>query len=312
MIIDWREADHDKILELWNQFHPERYRIDADILRINTVDADTFDWGTSLVDVDFDGDIRAFISIKKAPAKHHKVGDPDAVHLSAIAFTDATHAIDLMSDAKKTLRQRGVSSILFGMDSRHFWPGVPTDFPSLNNFLTIEGFDLSGEYFDVERDISNYQPPRPMPTENVEFRVLTSNDQRSLERFFDREFPGRWRYDIFWKIEREGNYDGLVGLFHKGDIHGFASIQGPGTQFPIGGAVWRNDLGENWGALGPIGVSQQVRGEGWGGALLSAGLLELKARGTNQCIIDWTTLGEFYCKHGFEKSRLYRSAKLTI
>ncbi len=312
MIIDWREADLDKILELWNQFHPERYRIDADILRINTVDADTFDWGTSLVDVDFDGDIRAFISIKKAPAKHHKVGDPDAIHLSAIAFTDATHAIDLMSDAKKTLRQRGVSCILFGMDSRHFWPGVPTDFPSLNNFLTIEGFDLSGEYFDVERDISNYQPPRPMPTENVDFRVLTSDDQRGLERFFDREFPGRWRYDIFWKIEREGNYDGLVGLFHKGDIHGFASIQGPGTQFPIGGAVWRNDLGENWGALGPIGVSQQVRGEGWGGALLSAGLLELKARGTKQCIIDWTTLGEFYGKHGFEKSRLYRSAKLTI
>jgi predicted N-acetyltransferase YhbS len=104
----------------------------------------------------------------------------------------------------------------------------------------------------------------------------------------------------------------LVGLFHKGDIHGFASIQGPGTQFPIGGAVWRNDLGENWGALGPIGVSQQVRGEGWGGALLSAGLLELKARGTKQCIIDWTTLGEFYGKHGFEKTRLYRSAKLTI
>lgn len=312
MIIDWREADHSKILDLWNQFHPERYRIDENVLRINTVDADTFDWGTSLVDVDFDGDVRAFISVKKAPSKHHKVGDPDAVHLSAIAFTDATHAIDLMSDAKKTLRQRGVTSILFGMDSRHFWPGVPTDVPALNNFLTIEGFDLTGEYFDVERDLSNYQPPRPMPTENVEFRVLTENDRRSLERFFDREFPGRWRYDILWKIEREGGYNGLVGLFHKGEVHGFAAIQDSSTKFPIGGAVWRNDLGEHWGALGPIGVSQQVRGEGWGGALLAAGLLELKARGTKQCIIDWTTLGEFYGKHGFEKSRLYRSAKLTI
>jgi predicted N-acetyltransferase YhbS len=179
------------------------------------------------------------------------------------------------------------------MDSRHFWPGVPTDFPALNNFLTIEGFDLSGEYFDIERDISNYQPPRPMPTENVEFRVLTPDDKRSLEKFFDREFPGRWRYDILWKIEREDGYGGLVGLFHKD-------------------AVWRNDLGESWGALGPIGVSQQVRGEGWGGALLSAGLLELKARGTKQCIIDWTTLGEFYGKHGFEKSRIYRSAKLEL
>lgn len=313
MIIDWREADQSKLLDLWNQFHPERYQVDADVFRINTTDADTFDWGTSLVDVDFDGDVRALISIKKAPAKHHKVGDPDAVHLSALAFTDPTHAVDLMSEAKKILRQRGVTTILFGMDSRHFWPGVPADVPAINMFLTVEGFSLSGEYFDVERDLANYEPPRPMPTERVHFRVLNQDDHAALVKFFNREFPGRWRYDILWKIEHEESFEGLVGLFHNDEIHGFAAIQDfKNTKFPIGGAVWRKGLGENWGALGPIGVSQQVRGEGWGGALLSAGLLELKARGVGPCIIDWTTLDEFYGKHGFEKSRIYRAGKLLI
>jgi predicted N-acetyltransferase YhbS len=55
-----------------------------------------------------------------------------------------------------------------------------------------------------------------------------------------------------------------------------------------------------------------VRGFGWGGALLAAGLMELQRRGVQRCIIDWTTLADFYGKHGFEKSRIYRSAKLII
>jgi predicted N-acetyltransferase YhbS len=312
MIIDWREADLDQVLSLWNSFHPERYRIDLDVLKMNTVDSATFDWGASVLDIDFEGLVRGFVSIKKAPSAFHKVGDPDAMHLSAIAFTEPSFGIDVLSEAKKILHQRGISNLLFGMDSRHFWPGVPVDFPMLNDFLTIEGFSISGEYFDIERDISDYQPPRPIPTEGVEFRLLTADDHGSMVKFFDREFPGRWRYDIIWKIEKEGGYNGLVGLIYKGEVHGFATIQDKTTRFPIGGAVWRNELGEDYGALGPIGVSQAVRGFGWGGALLSAGLIELQKRGCKQTIIDWTTLGDFYGKHGFEKSRLYRSAKLTI
>jgi predicted N-acetyltransferase YhbS len=55
-----------------------------------------------------------------------------------------------------------------------------------------------------------------------------------------------------------------------------------------------------------------VRGNGWGGALLAAGLLEQKARGVRQCLIDWTVLDEFYGKHGFEKTRTYRAGKLIL
>lgn len=312
MILDWRHADPEKVLALWNQFHPERYRIDMDILRLNTVESDSFDWGASVVDIDFDNEVRAFVIIKKAPFKHHKVADPDAMHLSGIGFVDPTYGVDVLSEAKHLLRQRGNTSLLFGMDSRHFWPGLPADFKKLNDFLMIEGFSISGEFFDLERDLSDYQPPKPLPTEGVEFRLLTPEDHPSLVRFFDREFPERWRYDMMWKLENEQSYAGLMGLIYQEEVHGFASLQDSNSKFPIGGAIWRNDLGENWGALGPIGVSNAVRGFGWGGALLSAGLLELKSRGVRQCIIDWTTLGDFYGKHGFEITRNYRSARLKI
>jgi GNAT superfamily N-acetyltransferase len=312
MITDWRDADLQQILELWNSFYPKRYHIDLDILRINTVDSPTFDWGASLIDLDFENMLRAFVVIKKAPAKFHKVADADAMHLSAMAFTDPLQMVDVFGESKRIMRQRGTSNVLFGMDSRHFWPGVPTDKPRLNDFLMVEGFTLSGEYFDLERDLSDYVPPKDLPTGDIDFRILTEEDHALLVRFLDREFPGRWRYDILTKLEKEESYRGIVGLFHNNAIHGFASIQDSSTKYPIGGAVWRNSLGENWGTLGPIGVSQKVRGNGWGGAMLAAGLLELQSRGVKQCLIDWTTLDEFYGKHGFEKTRTYRAGKLLI
>jgi predicted N-acetyltransferase YhbS len=312
MITDWRDADLNKVLELWNSFYPPKYHIDMDVLRINTVDSPTFDWGASLLDLDFEDMLRAFVIVKRAPSKLYKVADPDAMHLSGMAFTAPLHMIDVFSDSKRVMRERGASSVLFGMDSRHFWPGVPTDDPRLNDFLMVEGFSLGGEYFDLERDLTDYVAPRELPTDGVEFRVLTDDDHALLVKFFEREFPGRWRFDILQKIEKEESHRGIVGLFHNNAIHGFASIQDSTNKYPISGAVWRNSLGDNWGTLGPIGVSQKVRGHGWGGAMLSAGLLELQARGVNRCLIDWTTLDEFYGKHGFEKTRVYRAGKLIL
>ncbi|HLO98279.1 MAG TPA: hypothetical protein VK171_06765 [Fimbriimonas sp.] len=309
MIVDWREANLEAITQLWNSFHPERYRIDLELLKINTVDSPTFDWGASLIDVDVEDMVRGFVIIKKAPARFHRVLDPDAVHLGGLAFTEPMHGVDLMGEAKSILHQRGVTSILYGMDSRHFWPGVPVDAPKLNDFLMVEGFTFGGEYFDLERDLTDYKPPHPV---EGDFRVVTEADIPSLKQFIEKEFPGRWTYDVLTKLEMEGCSDGFVGLFIGNECHGFASIQNGDCKYPIGGAVWRNDLGENWGALGPIGVSMKVRGKGMGGAMLSAGLLELQRRGTKRCIIDWTTLGEFYGKHGFEITRTYRAGKLVL
>lgn len=311
MITDWRDADLQKVLDLWNSFYPEMFHIDMDVLRINTVDNDTFDWGASLLDLDFENMLRAFVIIKKAPSKHHRVADPDAVHLSGLAFTDPLQMVDLFGESKRILRQRGTSTVLFGMDSRHFWPGVPANKPRLNDFLMIEGFSLSGEYFDLERDLTDYEPPKELPSD-VEFRVATPEDHDLIVRFFEREFPGRWKFDMLTKIEKEECYSGLVLLIHNGSVHGFASIQDSNCKYPIAGAVWRNGLGDHWGTLGPIGVSQKVRGHGWGGAMLAAGLLELKSRGVKRCLIDWTTLDEFYGKHGFQVTHTYQAGKLII
>jgi predicted N-acetyltransferase YhbS len=60
-----------------------------------------------------------------------------------------------------------------------------------------------------------------------------------------------------------------------------------------------------WGQLGPIGVSRDCRGKGYGTTLLDAGLRCLRDHGVRGCVIDWTGLLEFYARFGFEPYRKY-------
>ncbi len=114
------------------------------------------------------------------------------------------------------------------------------------------------------------------------------------------------------KIAVEKDPSTVFGLFHGSRVDGFALIQGDGCLDPIGGAVWRVDLGSNWGSLGPIGVSKDLRGRGSGHALLGKALEHLRNQGRRRCIIDWTGLVSFYGAHGFEVTRTYQYMSLNL
>lgn len=311
MTKDWRGIHLDSLVSRWHEFYPQRYWVDSSVFATNTVENPTFDWGASLVMPDSEGGILGFVAVKKPPTRFHKVTDPDLMHLSAIAFTEASVGVDLLGKAKEMLKERGVSRLVFGTDSRHFFPGMPVDFPPLVDFLTVQGFEFTGEQVDLERDIADYSNPKSLPAD-VEFRPLSAGDHDALVAFLESEFPGRWKYDTLWKIEKEGRYDFVFALIHDRRVKGFAILQDSSHNFPIGGAVWKTDLGDNWGSLGPIGVSSSSRGLGWGGALLGAALEHLKNQKCQRTIIDWTTLVEFYGQHGFVPTRTYKSARLEL
>lgn len=305
----FRNADFERLAQFWNGCHPDRYRIDADLLRLNTVESPVFDWGASVIE-EADGEILGFLLVKKSAASLYSGPDRDQAHLSAITYCDPQFGVDLMADLKRLLTDRGSSRIVFGQDSRHFFPGCPEDCATLSAFLMVEGFDGSGSAMDLERDLADYENPYSVP-QGDEMRPLEEKDILALDEFFQREFPGRWRYDVMKKVEIEG--PGCVfGLFHGDKVDGFALVQDSTNQAPIGGAVWRNDLGENWGSLGPIGVSEAIRGKGSGHALLGSALTHLKSKGVRRCIIDWTTLVNFYGRHGFTVTRRYKSLALRL
>jgi GNAT superfamily N-acetyltransferase len=305
----FRSVDFDQLTEFWNGFFPERYRVDADLLRLKTVECSAFDWGASVVEV-ADGEILGFAILKKAATALYHGPDKDTAHLSALAYREPQFGVDLMSDVKRLLRNRGTNRLVFGADSDHFFPGCPMDCPAMQGFLMVEGFEATGEVVDLERDLVDYENASP-GAEGDEYRRLTANDVGSLEAFFAREFPGRWRYDVMRQVNVQGP-ETVFGLLRDGKVEGMALLQDASQREPVGGAVWRNDLGANWGSLGPIGVSNHLRGQGSGHGLLGHALADLRDRGVRRCIIDWTTLVDFYGRHGFVPTRRYRNLVLRL
>lgn len=304
----FRTADFEQLAHAWNGFYPEPYHIDAELLRQKTVESPVFDWGASIIEV-ADGEVLGYAILKKSAHAFYPA-DRDVVHLGALVYREPQFGIDLMADVKRLLRNRGVAKIRFGQDLDHFFPGCPLDCPAVPAFLMVEGFEPEEDVVDLERDLTDYANPYP-DVPGAEVRRLTVEDIPGLEAFFAREFPGRWRHDVFQQVDRQGPHS-VVGLILDDQIEGMALIQDARQHAPIGGAVWRKGLGSNWGALGPIGVSARLRGSGYGGALLGHALAELKQAGVQRCIIDWTGLVEFYGKFGFKPTRRYRSMALRL
>ena len=188
----------------------------------------------------------------------------------------------------------------------------------MGGFLRKHGFVAGGLAFDLERDLSSGEqrvgsgePFSPPAAPQSSFRTLADADVPALDNFLARSFPGRWRFDVMRKVKAEGART-VFGLFVNGRCEGFALLQGEGCALPIGGATWRNDLGQSWGSLGPIGIAESIRGGGLGAHLLHQALVELRARGARRTIIDWTGLLDFYGAEGFEVTRAYRSYRWEL
>ena len=305
----FERADFDGLASLWNEFYPSKFHVDGELIRLNSVESPVFDWGASRI-IELDGQVHGFTIVKKSPSSLYSFPDKDQAYLSAIAFREPTVGADLITEAKHILYDRGASKLVYGSDSRHFFPGVPAECSKLQFFLEIEGFMAAGESFDLERDLTEYVNPAK-PVKGDRYETLTDAGVDALDRFLQTEFPGRWHYDVMHKVGFEGPQC-VFAVWRGKELVGFALLHEESATVPIGGAVWRRSLGKKWGSLGPIGVSQSVRGQGTGNALLGEALSELKRRGVHRCIIDWTGLVDFYGKHGFETTRAYRSMALSF
>jgi GNAT superfamily N-acetyltransferase len=295
-----REASPEAIAQVWNASAGAKYLVQPEQVAQNLL-------GHPLLHGEVSKWIdHSFVAIKQSAAGLYQGPDPKTAHLSLFAGKDAS---TLLKSAIGALRDEGFESLVVGMDSGHFLPGAPVEIPWIEPWLVQERFEAGGEAIDLERDMSDFEFEEPLL--DGDRRTLEESDLPKLETFLNREFPGRWHYDVMRKIEAEGPHT-VFGLFLDEQCEGFALLQGEGCRLPIGGAVWRSDLGPNWGSLGPIGVSKSLRGHGQGYALLGSALLELKTRGARRSIIDWTGLVSFYGAHGFVVNRTYRSYRLDL
>ncbi len=303
------EVDPIELVGLWAELYPAQFVIGTDVIRQQIFQCPLLEPGLSRLEDE------AFIACKRGASPELFAGPKSgALHISAFAFSDPGDGLELLESISASAREQGYQSIVFGQDHDHLLPGCPKGLTSLEGVLQTAGFVPSGEEVDLERDMAGYTPPagclKAVSAAGAEIRTAAPADFESAERFLLTDFPGRWHHDVMRKLSEEPHQVDL--LFHEGRCAGFSFTQDPTSKHPVAGCVWKASLGDEWGGLGPIGVSASVRGKGLGGALLGASLQRLSREGRRQTIIDWTTLAAFYEKHGFEVTRTYASWSRTL
>jgi predicted N-acetyltransferase YhbS len=208
--------------------------------------------------------------------------------------------------AEQWLKEQDVEQIFVAGSLRPFMPGVPESFTHTQTFLKGNGYVKEGKEWDVARDLGVGPSFTRYPeAELAPLRPATPDDTEAVHEFFVRTFSGRWRFEFEEFLREGGRIADILILEEDGRVEGFCWITLEDSLRPLD-RFYMHKLPRPWGQLGPIGVSETVRGQGWGGRLLQAGLTHLADHGVRGCVIDWTDLLDFYGKFGFEPYHCYQ------
>lgn len=202
------------------------------------------------------------------------------------------------SDTDKLEGRNRASRILVGGSLRPFTPGALSDTPAVAFFLE-NGYEYGPDpvEWDVARNLSNYASPPPREV-SAAARPAQPGQEEELLAFLAREFTGRWHWLAERFLEEGGRISDYMLLWTEDGVHGACRLTFEDSRWPID-RFYPFGLPRPWAQLGSIGISAHLRGQGLGLTLLDAGLRRLHNAGINGCVIDWTTLLDFYAICGF-------------
>ena len=212
----------------------------------------------------------------------------------------------LLDWAEGWLRERGCQSAHVGGGLRCFAPGLFDELEQLPFFLDRGyQFEENPTVWDVARSLADYTPPAALREVDAAVHPAQPGQVDALLAFLRREFPGRWRWECEQFLSDGGRPSDYMLLWTERGVDGCCLLTFEDSLRPIE-RHYPYALPRPWAQLGSVGVSADVRGRGYGAAVVDAGLRRLHNNGVNGCVIDWTTIVDFYDKFGFEKYRAYQ------
>jgi GNAT superfamily N-acetyltransferase len=209
----------------------------------------------------------------------------------------------LLGWAEAWLATHGCGRARLGGSLRPFAAGLAVELETAA-FSHRGGYVTTSDVWDVARRLSDYVTPNSVKAGAARIEPVQPGQEAALLSFLQRAFPGRWEWECREFLRAGGRADDVLALWDGGGVEGFCQVTFEDSARPLG-RYYMQDLPRPWGQLGPIGIGQERRGKGYGAALLDAGLRYLRDRGVDGCVIDWTSLLDFYGKFGFQPYRQY-------
>lgn len=205
----------------------------------------------------------------------------------------------LLKNVESALEESGVTEILIGRDPWHYFPGIPAEYEECAKWFDHKGYENIGNDYDLIASYDESSAPIKPEIDSVEVVLLTIDEKDAFLQFLHRVFPGRWEYEAIHYFEKGGTGREFVILKKAGEIIGFCRINDDKSPMIAQNVYWAPLFGETLGGIGPLGIDQKERGNGYGLAVVQAGIYFLRERNIKRIAIDWTGLIDFYGKMNY-------------
>lgn len=296
----------DDIVKLWNQEIGTDFPMRKELLIQNSFkDSNVLMEGSFLV-INENGDLIGFVISKKYTELNVVDFNRSVGWIQALLVKKSNRnkgiGTELLKRAEAALSARGAKKILLGKDVWHYFPGIPDQYGSVKRWFTDRGYQFNGMEYDLltEKGLSS-----PQLSDVSIAPIAEKDDANQFLGFLHRIFPGRWEYEAIKYFEYGGSGKEFILLKKENKIIGFCRANGPDSPQIAQNVYWAPLFEDGLGGIGPLGLDPEVRGNGYGLAIVQAGIAYLGQRGLKHVVIDWTRLIDFYEKVGAHPWKAY-------
>lgn len=276
------EGQQKLLIDHWNEWLGESYLMDERLLHQVTQGHPSWENSKALLAWEAE-DLVGFLL-----GRHHE----DLFVIDALAVKPERRRNGI---AGQLLESLAPEACRFGGGPSHFVPGVPEDWKAAQDFFQKMGFQKDWSAQDLSLQLS----PR-----KAEYTCVGEGREEAVLSMVAEEFSPRWTEDTRARFEAGDRADVLI-IEREGEPVAFCHAWHFESQLLGPSVFWHRHHCPTFGGIGPVGVKKSYRGLGLGAAITEQALNYLYHRGASQIVVDWTSIGPFYEKLGFQNWRRY-------
>ncbi|WP_316244937.1 GNAT family N-acetyltransferase [Oceanobacillus jeddahense] len=312
----WSDHRIDALVQLWNQEIGCEFPMRKELFQQNSFKDENICKQASAIAVDDKERVIGFV-IAKRYRENLDVGISNEIGWIQVLLVKQDQrnqgvGSTLLANAESQLQNDGVKQILLGRDPWHYFPGIPVELEETKAWFEHKGYKNTGTEHDMIRKYSINDKIEPPNIEGIECSVLELEDKKLFLDFLHRCFPGRWEYEAIHYFQNGGTGREFVILKKGQKIIGFCRMNDAKSNLIAQNVYWAPLFKEELGGIGPLGVDEKERGQGYGLAVVEAGIYYLRKRGVSRIVIDWTGLVAFYNKLGYNVWKTYSAYNKDI